>query len=63
MEDKTNITTKYAELHTSNRINVHIIWTIYPHEDGGGGGGGGDDDNDEDNNNCNNLQHVCIFKC
>ena len=27
MEDKTYISTKYAELHTSNRINVHIILT------------------------------------
>jgi uncharacterized membrane protein YGL010W len=25
MEDKTNIPTKYAELHTSNKTNVHII--------------------------------------
>ena len=25
MEDKTNISSNYAELHTSNKINVHII--------------------------------------
>jgi len=27
VENKTNISKKYAELHTSNRMNVHIILT------------------------------------
>jgi hypothetical protein len=58
MEDKINISTNYAELHTYNKIHVHIILTS------------GQDtlkkmvvlvmvgDNDDYNNNYNHLQHM-----